>query len=419
MQSVGAPAVPAMFSTYDGAGNGVRVADVARLRDSFLETRGHQEHGTDARLTETNKLYAGLEDLFGEPTDTGIQSQLSQLWNAWHDVSNQPGDLAARSQLLQRAGTLTDSVHSTYDTLAAKWGDTRDQLGAVASEVTTTAATVAQLNQAILRNSQAGLPANDLSDQRDALVMKLADLVGATGSKGENGVVDVYIGGTALVRGTTSEALEVKGTTDFGSATTDPVQLSWVGGGYVAAVSGGTAAGQLDALGRVLPAYADHLDGFAASLASAVNAVHADGYALDGSQPGAFFTGTTAATLAVAVTTPSGVAASAYPGGSLDGSVADRLGKLASAPNGPDAVYRNVIVNLGVEAQSASRQAAIQKQVTGAVDAARESEAGVDVDEEMVNMVMYQRAYEAASRMINAVDAALDTLINRTGLVGR
>ena len=68
---------------------------------------------------------------------------------------------------------------------------------------------------AIRRDTQAGIPANELIDQRDKLIMKLADQIGATVKPGEDGTVDVYVGGTALVRGSTVQKLQVTGATTF------------------------------------------------------------------------------------------------------------------------------------------------------------------------------------------------------------
>jgi flagellar hook-associated protein 1 FlgK len=78
-----------------------------------------------------------------------------------------------------------------------------------------------------------------------------------------------------------------------------------------------------------------------------------------------------------------------------------------------------MIGKLGVDAQGASRRADIQAAVTQQVDAAREAQSGVNLDEEMTNLLTYQRGYEAASRVLTTIDSMLDQLINRTGLVGR
>ena len=49
----------------------------------------------------------------------------------------------------------------------------------------------------------------------------------------------------------------------------------------------------------------------------------------------------------------------------------------------------------------------------------RDSIMGVAQDEETTNMMMYQRSYQAMSRLMTAMDEALDIIINKRGLVGR
>jgi flagellar hook-associated protein 1 FlgK len=82
----------------------------------------------------------------------------------------------------------------------------------------------------------------------------------------------------------------------------------------------------------------------------------------------------------------------------------------------PDQLYRDLVVGLGVDAQTVNRRVDIQSAITTQVDAARESEAGVNMDEEMVALVQYQHAYDAAARYLVVVDEMLATLV---GLVGR
>jgi flagellar hook-associated protein 1 FlgK len=77
------------------------------------------------------------------------------------------------------------------------------------------------------------------------------------------------------------------------------------------------------------------------------------------------------------------------------------------------------VAKVGVDSQAASRRSALQEVVKQQADGARDSMSGVSVDEEMTNLLMFQRAYEGAARVMTAVDQTLDTLINRTGLVGR
>ena len=103
----------------------------------------------------------------------------------------------------------------------------------------------------------------------------------------------------------------------------------------------------------------------------------------------------------------------------LDSSNADAIGQLRQLSTGADAGYRRMIVELGVQSAVAQRNLDIQTVITTQVDAARESVAGVNLDEEMTNMLAYQHAYAAAGRLVTAIDESLDVLINRMGTVGR
>lgn len=423
LESRGAPTVPAFFSTYDGPGNGVDVADIGRLRNQFLENRAHNEHGTSAQLTVRKNTLAQIEDVFNEPSADGLQAQLSDFWNAWHDLSNRPGDNAARSQLLQRANTLADSVNQAGKALEDQWQGNRTQLTTLVAEVNTTAKSIAELNTAIKRNTQAGLPANEMADQRDLLIMKLADKVGASVKTGQDGALDVYVGGSALVRGQSVQELEVRGATEFSQAKLtaiprETVQVSWKADGYPAALNSGEGGGYLEALNTLVPKGYDDGDQFAANLLTAVNTAHAAGYGTDGVTGRDLFAWRPEGGITVAITSPEQVGAAAVAGSTLDGGQASKLAALANDPAGPDAKLRAVITQLGVDAQTANRRSTIQNSITTQVDASREAESGVDLDEEMTNMLAFQRAYEGAARVLTSIDQALDTLINRTGRVG-
>jgi flagellar hook-associated protein 1 FlgK len=135
------------------------------------------------------------------------------------------------------------------------------------------------------------------------------------------------------------------------------------------------------------------------------------------------FTGTSAATIAVAITDAAKIAASATAptGGvaSLNGSNADIMSTLGTVSGGPDAFYQDLVVTLGYATQAANETAQTQESFSSNIMSQINSESGVNMDEEMANLLTYQRAYEAAARVLTAIDEALATLINRTGLVGR
>ena len=114
-----------------------------------------------------------------------------------------------------------------------------------------------------------------------------------------------------------------------------------------------------------------------------------------------------------------GVPSGAPSGGTFDGSVAETIALLSSSTSGPDARYRAMIGTMGVEAQAVRRRAEMQSAVVTQVTDAATSVRGVSIDEELGNLVASQQAYAASARVLTAVDEMLDTLISRTGHVGR
>jgi len=425
LQSIGGSVVPAFFSTSNGLGGGVNADEVTRIRDAFLEGRGHTEHANSARLTVENDTYGLVQQAFREPGDTGIQSLMSDMWAGWEDVANQPQDEAARGQVLKRLETLVGGIHFSQASLGAQWTQSRESLDVLVADVNASASSIADLNQAIQRANQSGLPANDLSDQRDLLVMKLADQVGATVRHGDNGVVDVLVGGMTLVSGSTSATLATAGTYTVDGVTADPPRIVTGSGGYTVR-AGGTAEGQLNSLNTIIPSYRQALDATAVSLATSLNTAHAAGFDLNGAAGtpllGSLSGPITAASLTVLVTDPKKVAASSVGPTAgvpaLDHGNADAIAQLRQSTTGTDANYRKMIVELGVQAAVAGRNVDIQAVITTQVDSARESVAGVNIDEEMTNMLSFQHAYSAAGRLITAIDETLDKLINGTGRVG-
>ncbi|WP_127783043.1 flagellar hook-associated protein FlgK [Rhodococcus sp. X156] len=407
LASVGPVAgVPSMYSTPHAA-TGVTIAGTSRLNDPVVDARARVEHGQNGYLQTSAGTLSSVEGLFLEPSDTGLSEELNGFWKSWTEVANHPGNLDARNVVLVKAAGLAASITATAGALQRLTEGVGTQLAEAAGKVDTSATALAEVNRALTLATATGSSTNALADQRDSLLMTLADLTGAQSTITRDGSATVVLGGRTLVSGGTAATVAA-----------GPGGGLTVAGEAPAGRVGGVLGSLSDALATVLPGYAARLDTVAAGLAESVNAVQTSGYTLAGAAGTALFTGTTAATLRVAVTDPADLAASASPGGNLDGSLAGRMAALGTAPSGADARYRQLVSTLGSEVQATSRQAAVQQALTTSVDDLAQAASGVSLDEETANLLTYQRAYQAASRVLSTVDEMLDTLISRTGRVG-
>lgn len=420
--SVGAPPQLSMWSRYESSGDGVAIADISRMVDPLLDARARSEHSSQAYLDLTAAVLDRIESGIGEPGDSGLSAALAQFGTGWQDLSNHPNQESARSQVLARAAVVVDALRNQAGNITEEASDQRFRLQVTVSEANTIASDLAETNKSIATAQLTGSDANVLLDQRDALALRLSELTGATAKIRSDGGVDVTLGGVALVTGQQASTLQIaSGVAADGSADGSPVAFAIDNGATTVPVGGavrGEAGAITELLNVTLPDYLTQLNGVAQTFADEVNTQHAAGYDAAGN-PGqplfAYTAGNAAGSLSVALTAPADLAASGLPGGVLDGSNADRLSdKTAGADS-----YKALVAGFGAKVASVHRLATNQQVLTAQVDGSREQLSGVNLDEEMVNMLSAQRAYEAAARVISTIDSVLDTLINRTGLVGR
>lgn len=412
LRAVGSPTA----GVFAGQGNsyGVEVLGVDRAFDQMRAARAVREQGANSFSAATSATLQRVEGLFPEPSDVGIANQLSEFWLGWTDLANHPGELATRTQLLERAETLVSTIRRTAADLGAVEAQAKVQVDALATNVNEIAAEIATLNSMIATTPAA---ANDLLDRRQLLVGALGELVGARSQPTEGDQIDVYIGGRAIVAG--ANALELE---------SDDGVLRWAMDAQAVNGASGEAAALSATINEIVPRYRDALDEVAESLVTQVNAIHTAGYGQDGTNGRTFFdpTGVTAGTIALSgaiVGQPENIAAGAPTGGGapgpLDGEQARQLAALAEADGGPDEMYQSLIGTLAVETRGAIRRADIQEQITDAALRDADSVGAVSIDEEMAALVASQRAYEAAARFLTVVDDMLGVLIERTGVVGR
>ena len=327
------------------------------------------------------------------------------------------------------ANTLAGKISTAYTALETQWQSTRGQAQDAVTTVNAAATQVAAYNTTIRSTIAAGGSANELIDARAKLTETIAKLAGGTVREQADGTVDVHVGGNAIVTGSSARALALTGSTPAALGAT--VQLEWVatGTGTPVPVTGGQIAGALTVL-----APADTggtLATAAARLRRLRHKAHQrrehrpqqrplPGRGPRASHSSAWHLGSSAAkgtssSPRTSPRSPSGIPRPAPK----DGSVADKIAQLGVGTDSPDALWQRTVAGIGVDSRSAQQHEALATAAETSALSARASSASVSLDEENISLLTNQHAYQAAARVMTAIDEALDVLINRTGLVGR
>jgi flagellar hook-associated protein 1 FlgK len=391
-------------------GSGVDVQNYRRVRDGFLDLQYRGQATNFGNWQARSEALDRAELALQEPGDDGINAQLAEFWDSWSDLVNAPSDPAARQALLAQGAALADSFRTVYDQLTtvgsqalAEYADLARPAGAgdPGGEIAQLAKEIATLNDTIKRQMTAGDSPNDLLDRRDLLLDKLAEFGQISVEQiGTTGAVKVSFV-DAATPATTYSIVDGATATWAGA----PAGDAWAPGGRLGAL--------LDVAkpGGTLDQYKSALDAVAGSLISTVNAAYG----------GTFLETATASNAAglrvnpALVASPSSITAGSGGAGSNDIAV-----KVAALRDGAavDGAYRAFVARVGADVREATRQTSNAQALTDAVEDRRQSVAGVSMDEEMSNLVRFQRSYQASARAMSTMDEMLDVLINRTGRVG-
>jgi len=414
-------------------GQGVAVTGFQRLGDDYLDAKVRTSTASSGYWGVRANALTSLEASLHEPGKTGLSNQLTVVWAAWSDMAAHPNDEATGAVLIQQSTALATQLAGNYTAVDNQWSQLRTQADGMATELNDAATQVAGLNGLIRSTLAAGGSANELIDKRNLLTTTISTLTGATVRAMPDGTAEVLVGGNALVSGDKAYAVAVTGTTAMVGAAGDPVKLSWVtrpdvpvtlDGGEIAGAISTLAAANATGTGGALAEAANDFNVFAQELADKVNAIHNTGYLKDGVTTGLDFfavkaTGPAALGLTVVPTDVTTIATAAAGAGGNDGSIADKIGQLAKGADSPDKSWSAIVTGIGIATKTGLQQSSLADLTTkGAIDN-QLANSSVDIDEENVNMLSFQTAYQAAARVMTSVDEMLDTLINRTGIVGR
>jgi flagellar hook-associated protein 1 FlgK len=386
---------------------GVRVAGVTRLRDLVLDSSFRSQAAGVSGSELKAEIAARAEEVMG-PLDSGVQDSLGAFWASWERLSAAPQDLAARQEVLSAGERLATSLrgasqqlHGLQDIVSGRGAD-------VVRQINTYAEQLAQLNHQIGDAVFRGAAPNDLLDHRDTLLDKIARLTTITTKAAQDGTVSVYVGSFPLVDGVSAQEI-------VQPASGGPV---WGINGYPVDLSGELAAVH-EAQTVTLPGIQASLDQIAGALRSVVNTEHQAGMDLEGNAGGAFFVGTTAADIQVSTTLTAPMVAAGDTSAPADNRNAMRIAQLGrqqiTGVGTVDGLVATLAGRLGESAASTEQMSRVLNSSLATLEDQRQSQMGVNLDEELSDLVRYQRAYEASARVMQVADELLDRLINHTG----
>ncbi len=377
-------------------GSGVDAAAVSRATDRLADERVRRSAAQSEMYGARLQLASLAEDAFGEPS-AGISTALGAMFDAFSALSTAPTDAAARAQVISSMREVAARINDTRAGLEGIAADAVVRLDANVQEINALSARVAEIN-VFPRDVNGDLPP-DVADELDRTLDMLAARAGAVSQRLADGQVRVSIEGRALVDGSRSTPLTV---------TTDPTGLGEILHPTGPLTVGGTAGGIQQGVVGDLKAIRDKLDAFVASFASAMNDAHTAGYTRAGAAGDPLFDDVDGR-LQLLVDDPAALAASDSPAGPLSGANADVLAQLRTSLG---ASYRDVTTYLSNAVATLDRSASTAKQINESSVAMRDSVVGVNLDEELTNLLSQQRAYEAAAKVISISDELLQTLIN-------
>jgi flagellar hook-associated protein 1 len=397
-----APTLTIEGTKQDGTGaqlgQGVDVLNYRRLRDDFLDLQYRAQNMTASQSEVTAKRLTAVQSTLGVNTPNDLGKQLDTFWSSWDTLASNPGSQAAKDAVVGAAQNLSSRFQTMDADLASASAQATTGISDLLSAdgpVKPIADELAKLNVQINRAVGAGSEPNDLLDRRDQLLDQLS----------QYGQVSVTADPTLDASGNRAYPGMVQ--VSFGGATTPLVSQATVAMPTTATLSaspGGQLGGLQDTAAKI-DGYRTTLSTMAGSLISGVNA-------LAGSP---IFSGTGASDIAT-VATGATVSASPVGGAAGDNSVANAIRALRGGT--VDQAYAGLIRQVGADVQNATNVNTTATSVLGSISSQRASVSGVSMDEEMSNLIKFQRGYQAAARALTTMDDILNTLINSTGRVG-
>ncbi len=402
-------------------GGGVRFLGARRHFDRFAQQNVVEQYGRRSAATSRANALAQIEAVIAPPTGDLSQRAIA-LVEAFNALTGFPLEPAVRAEVVGKAAALAHGFAETSSALDASEKELYERAQSVTNEVNERLSRVAELNSKIATMIGLGGDPASLQDQRDLVVQEIGERIGARTVEDSSGRLTLFSAGAVLVEGDRAMALNVDldpgGKLRFTAQGATSIDLT-------SRIDTGSLGGIREARDVDLAKTKQGLDAFAFDLAQAFNQIHADGYGLDGGTGRALFT--TSATVngaaaAMALSAdidghPERIAAASsagqVPGGNANALRLAELGEKdviggASIANR----YAAIASDVGTRRLAAENEELLRSDTLAVAESLAQDASGVSLDEEMVDLSRYQRAFEANTRVLRVVDELLQTLIN-------
>ncbi|MES2057795.1 MAG: flagellar hook-associated protein FlgK [Pseudomonadota bacterium] len=388
-------------------GSGVLATGVNRVTDMF---RPADVRSASADLSRTETGITWLDRIEGALTGNQLGDRLTSFFNSAKAVAADPSATTPRTAMLESAtsvanafagtGKALDSITADLDTTAENAVQTLDQLGAA----------LAKVNDGLGRATPGTTGAAQLADQRDQLLEQMSAISDVSVALDTAGRATVRLGGSAgpvFVGG--NQAGHVSYTRNDDGTVAFSLQRD--GTNVAIAPQGGVLAGVADGAQRIAAAR-DQVNSIASQFVAGVNGVQAQGRDLDGNVGTAMFAvGTKPTEITVSLTDPRGVAAASVGGGPRNNANLANLDALRSA-GGFEAKTSGLVASNAATLAGRRTVAEAQSSIRDGTIAARDAVSGVNLDNEAVDLLRFQQAYQASSRVIQVARETLQSILN-------
>jgi flagellar hook-associated protein 1 FlgK len=407
-------------------GMGARAGVITRVNNPWLEKQIQREGMSMGYEDSRSDAMSRVEQVYNEQNNKGLNQYVTDFFNSFRELSNNPESLASRTMVRESATAMTKDFTRLTDQLHAVQEDLDGQIKTSVEEINQITKEIASLNEKVQAVEVQKVPANDERDRRDLLLKKLGEKIDISWAEGRDGLVTVTAGRTAiLVSGTGSQDLKAATTN-----TRNRAEVFFQGTGTPAnitdQITGGRIGGALQVRDHVIEDLLTEADKMAYTLAKEVNAAHIEGFDKYGKSGVLFFEMPAdmkgaAAGISVNKTVYNDVgkiAAASKPDAPGDNTVANVISSLQyrqvmdGGTATMDDFYNTQVGQVGALTQRAVKAQESQKNMMSQLTNIRESISGVSLDEETTKMIEFQKAYDASARLIRTADEMFDTVLN-------